>query len=59
VDRLRRPDAELAADLSDALAVDRALDGHDVSVTASDGVVRIEGTVRRIDDATHVRRWRG
>jgi CBS domain-containing protein len=51
-----RPDAELAADMSDALAEDRALDGHDVSVTASDGVVTIEGTVRRIDDATHVRR---
>jgi osmotically-inducible protein OsmY len=56
VDRLRRPDAELAADVSDALADDRALDGHDVSVTASDRVVTIEGTVRRIDDATHVRR---
>jgi CBS domain-containing protein/nucleotide-binding universal stress UspA family protein len=51
-----RPDAELAADVSDALAEDPALDGHDVSVTAKDGVVTIEGTVRRIDDVTHVRR---
>jgi CBS domain-containing protein len=51
-----RPDAELAADVSDALAEDPALDGHDLSVTASDGVVMIEGTVRRIDDVTHVRR---
>jgi CBS domain-containing protein len=51
-----RPDAELAADVSEALAEDPALDGHDLSVTASDGVVTIEGTVRRIDDVTHVRR---
>lgn len=51
-----RPDADLAADVSDALAEDPALDGHDVSVTARDGVVTIEGTVRRIDDVTHVRR---
>ena len=51
-----RPDAELAADVSDALAEDPALDGHDVSVAASDGVVTIEGTVRQIDDVTHVRR---
>jgi CBS domain-containing protein/nucleotide-binding universal stress UspA family protein len=51
-----RPDAELAADVSDALAEDPALDSNDVSVTARDGVVTIEGTVRRIDDVTHVRR---
>jgi nucleotide-binding universal stress UspA family protein len=51
-----RPDAELAADVSDALAEDPALDGHDLSVAASDGVVTIEGTVRQIDDVTHVRR---
>jgi CBS domain-containing protein/nucleotide-binding universal stress UspA family protein len=51
-----RPDAELAADVSDALAEDPALDGHDVSVTARDGVVTIEGTVRRIEDVAHVRR---
>jgi CBS domain-containing protein len=51
-----RPDAELAADVSDALAEDPPLDGYDVSVTASDGVVTIEGTVRRIDDVTHIRR---
>jgi nucleotide-binding universal stress UspA family protein len=51
-----RPDAELAADVSDALTEDPALDGYDLSVSASDGVVMIEGTVRRIDDVTHVRR---
>jgi CBS domain-containing protein len=51
-----RPDAELAADVSDALAEDPALDGYELSVTASDGVVTIEGTVGRIDDVTHVRR---
>jgi CBS domain-containing protein/nucleotide-binding universal stress UspA family protein len=51
-----RPDAELAADVSDALAEDPLLDSHDLSVTASDGVVMIEGTVRRIDDVTRVRR---
>jgi CBS domain-containing protein len=51
-----RPDAELAADVADALAEDPALDGHDVSVTARDGVVRIEGTVSGIDDVTRVRR---
>jgi CBS-domain-containing membrane protein/nucleotide-binding universal stress UspA family protein len=51
-----RPDVELAADVSDALAEDPALAGDDLSVTASDGVVTIEGTVRRIDDVTRVRR---
>jgi len=51
-----RADAELAADVSDALAEDRTLEGHAVSVTAKDGVVTIEGTVRRIDDAAYLRR---
>ena len=51
-----RPDAELAADVSDALAEDQALDRHDISVTAKDGVVTIEGTVRRADDVAYVRR---
>ena len=51
-----RADAELAADVSDALAGDRTLEGHTVSVTAKDGVVTIEGTVRRIDDVAYVRR---
>jgi CBS domain-containing protein/nucleotide-binding universal stress UspA family protein len=51
-----RPDADLAADVCDALAEDPALDDHDVSVTARDGVVTIEGTVRGIDDITRVRR---
>ncbi len=51
-----RSDAELAADVSDALAEDRALDGRDMSVTAKDGVVTIEGTVRHIDDVAYVRR---
>jgi CBS domain-containing protein len=51
-----RPDADLAADVSDALAEDPELDAHDVSVTATDGVVTIEGTVRRTDDVAYVRR---
>jgi CBS domain-containing protein len=51
-----RPDAELAADVSDALAEDLALDGHDIAVTAEDGVVTLEGMVRRIDDVAYVRR---
>ncbi|HET6832944.1 MAG TPA: CBS domain-containing protein [Acidimicrobiales bacterium] len=51
-----RPDAELAADVSDALAEDQALEGHDVSVAATDGVVTIEGTVCRADDVAYVRR---
>jgi CBS domain-containing protein/nucleotide-binding universal stress UspA family protein len=51
-----RPDAELAADVSDALAGDEALEAHDVSVTAKDGVVTIAGTVRRGDDVAYVRR---
>ena len=51
-----RPDAELAADVSDALAEDMALDGHDISVTAEDGVVTLEGKVRQIDDVAYVRR---
>ena len=51
-----RPDAELAADVSDALAEDQNLVGHAISVTAKDGVVTIEGTVRRADDVAYVRR---
>jgi CBS domain-containing protein len=49
-----RTDAELAADVSDALADDRTLEGHAVAVTARDGVVTIEGTVRRIDDVAYL-----
>jgi CBS domain-containing protein/nucleotide-binding universal stress UspA family protein len=51
-----RRDAELAAEVSDALGDDRALMGHAISVTARDGVVTIEGTVRRADDVAYVRR---
>jgi CBS domain-containing protein len=49
-----RPDTELAADVSDALAEDQNLEGHALSVTARDGVVMIEGTVRRADDVAYV-----
>jgi CBS domain-containing protein len=51
-----RGDAELAAELSDALDEDHILTGHDISVTARDGVVTIEGTVSRADDVAYVRR---
>jgi CBS domain-containing protein len=51
-----RPDAELAADVSDAIAQDQNLVGHAISVIAKDGVVTIEGTVRRADDVAYVRR---
>jgi CBS domain-containing protein len=51
-----RPDAELATDVSDALAQDQNFVGHAISVTAKDGVVTIEGTVRRADDVAYVRR---
>lgn len=51
-----RSDAELAADVSDALAQDQNLVGHAISVTAKDGVVTIEGTVRRADDVACVGR---
>lgn len=51
-----RPDADLAADVYDALAEDQALDGHAIRVTAKDGLVTIEGTVRRPDDVAHARR---
>jgi CBS domain-containing protein len=51
-----RGDAELAAEVSDALDEDHILTGHDISVTARDGVVTIEGTVSRADDVAYVRR---
>jgi CBS domain-containing protein len=51
-----RPDAELATDVSDALAQDQNFVGHAISVTAKDGVVTIEGTVRRADDVAYIRR---
>jgi CBS domain-containing protein/nucleotide-binding universal stress UspA family protein len=51
-----RPDAELAADVYDALAEDQALEGHTVRVTAKDGLVTIDGTVRRPEDVAYVRR---
>jgi len=51
-----RPDAELAADVYDALAEDQALEDHTVRVTAKDGLVTIEGTVRRPEDVAYVRR---
>lgn len=51
-----RGDAELAAEVSDALAEDEVLTGHDLTVAARDGVVTIEGTVRRADDIAYVRR---
>jgi predicted transcriptional regulator/nucleotide-binding universal stress UspA family protein len=51
-----RGDAELAAEVSDALGEDQVLSGCAVSVTARDGVVTIEGTVRRADDVAYVRR---
>ena len=51
-----RGDAELAAQVSDALDEDHVLTGHDISVAAQDGVVTIEGTVRRADDVAYVRR---
>jgi CBS domain-containing protein len=51
-----RPDADLAADVSDALAEDQNFVGHAISVIAKDGVVTIEGTVRRADDVAYVRR---
>jgi nucleotide-binding universal stress UspA family protein len=51
-----RGDAELAAEVSDALDGDQVLSGHAVSVTARDGVVTIEGTVRGADDVAYVRR---
>ena len=51
-----RGDAELAAEVSDALGEDHALMGQAISVTARDGVVTIEGTVRRADDVASVRR---
>jgi nucleotide-binding universal stress UspA family protein len=51
-----RPDNELAADVYDALAEDQALEGHTIRVTAKDGLVTIEGTVRRPEDVAHVRR---
>jgi CBS-domain-containing membrane protein len=51
-----RPDAELAADVSDVLAEDQTLEGHAISVTATDGVVTIEGTVNWPDDVAYVRR---
>ena len=51
-----RGDAELAAEVSDALGEDQALSGHAVSVTARDGVVTIEGTVHGADDVAYVRR---
>ena len=51
-----RPDAELAADVSDAIAQDQNLVGHAISVIAKDGVVTIEGTVRRADDVAYIRR---
>ena len=51
-----RPDAELAADVSDAIAQDQNLVGHAISVIAKDGVVTIEGTVRRADDVAYVHR---
>ena len=51
-----RGDAELAAEVSDVLGEDQVLSGHAVSVTARDGVVTIEGTVRRADDVAYVRR---
>ena len=49
-----RADAELAADVSDALAEDRTLEGHAVSATVRDGVATLEGTVRRMDDVAYV-----
>jgi predicted transcriptional regulator/nucleotide-binding universal stress UspA family protein len=51
-----RGDAELVAEVSDALGEDQVLSGCVVSVTARDGVVTIEGTVRRADDVAYVRR---
>jgi predicted transcriptional regulator/nucleotide-binding universal stress UspA family protein len=51
-----RGDAELVAEVSDALGEDQVLSGCAVSVTARDGVVTIEGTVRRADDVAYVRR---
>jgi CBS domain-containing protein len=51
-----RTDADLAADVSDALAEDQNFVGHAISVTAKDGVVTIAGTVRRADDVAYVRR---
>jgi CBS domain-containing protein len=51
-----RPDADLAAEVSDAVAEDQNLVGHAIAVTAKDGVVTIEGTVRRADDVAYVRR---
>jgi CBS domain-containing protein/nucleotide-binding universal stress UspA family protein len=51
-----RPDAELAADVSDALSEDQTLAGQAISVTAKDGVVKIEGTVRRVDDVARANR---
>jgi predicted transcriptional regulator/nucleotide-binding universal stress UspA family protein len=51
-----RGDAELAAEVSDAVGEDQVLSGCAVSVTARDGVVTIEGTVRRADDVAYVRR---
>jgi CBS domain-containing protein len=51
-----RPDADLARDVSDALAEDQNFVGHAISVAAKNGVVTIEGTVRRADDVAYVRR---
>jgi len=51
-----RPDGELAADVYDALAEDETLEGHAIRVTANDGLVTVEGTVRQPDDVAHVRR---